>query len=69
MSELVCLADLLMGGAGEVQFLDQIAEREWRLEKIGGRKGDGLSPAGQSRTRRVRAFHGLGLFGGARRRR
>ena len=62
------LFGLLRGEGAGGQFLSQIKEIGWRLRKIGGRKGDGLSQRGRIRIRRAIIFHGPGSFVEARRR-
>lgn len=58
----------LKGEVKEGRFLGRRGEKEWQRGKIGGRREVGLSLGGRSHTRRGRVFHGLGLFGGVRRR-
>lgn len=68
MLEPVCLIGLLRGGVVGGQFLGRRGGREWRLEKIEVKRATEQSQGGRSRIRRVKVFHGRGLFGGVRRR-
>ena len=46
-----------------VRFLGRIVRREWRLRRIGVRRGGGLTLGGQSRIRKGKVSRDRGLFG------
>ena len=59
-------ADPPMEGEEEGQFLGQIVGKEWRQEKIVGRREGELTLGGQIRIRTGIVFHNRGLSEGVR---
>lgn len=63
------VADLLTGGEVVGRFPGQIVGIGWRPGRSAWKKADEQTLGDQTRTHRATVFHGLGLFGGVKKRR